>query len=629
MKEVKLTDIAANEKNAIVDGPFGSSLKLSDYVDRGIPVLQGKNITGDKFIFSDVRYISEKKAIELSRSKVVERDFLLVKIGSIGYLARIDDLHGYDYAIIPANLAKIKIDETQIYPEYFIQVFKQDFIKQKLLSICSKTAQPALSLSKIKSFKIPIPDTIDDQKRIAKVLSKAEGLIAKRKESIALLDEYVKSTFLAMFGDPVKNEKGWEKDFLENLVSSDCPLTYGIVQPGDEVSNGVPIVRPVDLIDTYVHKKYLKRIEPRISQQFSRTILKGGELLMCVRGTTGVISIAAQELRNCNVSRGLTPIWFDNSYNKYFAFNLFKSKSVQNEIAKKTYGIALKQINLSDLRKLFLINPPIELQNQFAEIVEKSEALKEKYQESLQELENLYGSLSQRAFKGELSLENVSIDDEDGGSGETEDKPIMDEKKEGEEPPSTDAPPEAEEAPKGSFDDGKGDKDNSKSPYDSKDFDTYEPFDDDGENWDTSDKDWNDEEEEKERIRTVRINNLIVDNYYAGEIANMIKRQFTGFDFRFKELVEMFENMGGSIIYYSTQELKRTKATKDVRTLLFDYLQGTNPELKLTQHFYDAKADIKLEHINLRDGNDEVLRAIDAREISYDDLCGIYFKIIK
>src|SRR5215472_5118154 len=74
-----LDAVAAQVPNAIVDGPFGSNLKLDDYVDDGIPVLQGKNITSDRFRWFDVRFISHRKADELKRSAVrvdVSRRFI-------------------------------------------------------------------------------------------------------------------------------------------------------------------------------------------------------------------------------------------------------------------------------------------------------------------------------------------------------------------------------------------------------------------------------------------------------------------------------------------------------------------------------------------------------------------------
>ena len=98
---VTLDDVAAPVKNAIVDGPFGSNLKLVDYVPEGVPVLQGKNITGDTFRWFDVRFISSRKAEELKRSSVRIGDILIVKIGSIGYSAVLDDLNGYDQRWTP------------------------------------------------------------------------------------------------------------------------------------------------------------------------------------------------------------------------------------------------------------------------------------------------------------------------------------------------------------------------------------------------------------------------------------------------------------------------------------------------------------------------------------------------
>ena len=81
MKMVTLDEVS----ESIVDGPFGSNLKTSDYVETSVPVLQGKNITGNIFSWKEIRYISPLKAQELRRSSVVIGDHLLVKIGSIGY----------------------------------------------------------------------------------------------------------------------------------------------------------------------------------------------------------------------------------------------------------------------------------------------------------------------------------------------------------------------------------------------------------------------------------------------------------------------------------------------------------------------------------------------------------------
>lgn len=193
-------ELASHVPNAIVDGPFGSNLKLSDYVDEGIPVLQGKNITSDVFQWFDVRFISDKKAEELKRSSVIVRDILLVKIGSIGYSAIVDNLHGYDFAIIPANLAKITPDPSKVEVEYLHKWLTSADAKQYLVSSASKTAQPALSLGKIKMLPVPLPP-LEEQRRIVTLLSKVEAIRKMHMSAVGELDELLASLKTEVFGE--------------------------------------------------------------------------------------------------------------------------------------------------------------------------------------------------------------------------------------------------------------------------------------------------------------------------------------------------------------------------------------------------------------------------------------------
>lgn len=221
---VKLFEVASSAKNAIVDGPFGSSLKTSDYVDNGIPVLQGKNITGNEFRFTEIRFITPQKSMELIRSKVVIGDILIVKIGSIGYAAEIDDLGGYPYAIIPANLAKISIDENKIEKKYLLQWLKTVWVKTYFEKIASKTAQPALSLGKIRELPVPLPP-LAEQQRIAAQLDTADRILRLREQAIAKLDQLAQSVFLENL-----NESVMQKVLLSDLAHMYQPKTISSKQ---------------------------------------------------------------------------------------------------------------------------------------------------------------------------------------------------------------------------------------------------------------------------------------------------------------------------------------------------------------------------------------------------------------
>ena len=245
-----------------------------------------------------------------------------------------------------------------------------------------------LSKSAMSNFSIPIPP-LSIQRSIVAELDLLHSVIEKKQEQLRALDNLAQSLFYQMFGDPITNPMGWEIKKLGEVVAEDCSLSYGIVQPGDHVENGIPVVRPIDLIDTYVYRKGLKCTSAEIASAYKRTVLKGNELLMCVRGTTGVISIASSELVGCNTTRGITPIALDEKVSKWFVYHLIKMSSYQQLIASLTYGIALKQINMKDVRTLPIILPPLPLQQSFAAKVSAIEAQKQAITQSIKDVESL------------------------------------------------------------------------------------------------------------------------------------------------------------------------------------------------------------------------------------------------
>jgi type I restriction enzyme S subunit len=194
---------------------------------------------------------------------------------------------------------------------------------------------------------------------------------------------------------------------LEDIADSDCSLSYGIVQPGEEFDEGMPIVRPTDLTTKVIRLGGLKRIDPKLAGGYKRTALQGGELLLCVRGSTGVVSIASPELVGANVTRGIVPIRFNRSLLlPEFGFYLISGGPVQSQIREKTYGTALMQINIRDLRLISLAIPPLKEQKTIAanldSLHEETQRLARLYERKLVALEALKKSLLHQAFSGKL-----------------------------------------------------------------------------------------------------------------------------------------------------------------------------------------------------------------------------------
>ena len=301
------------------------------------------------------------------------------------------------------NVAIIKTipDESKIHKRYLYYFLLNPRFQNFIRNIGGRAAQQGFNKEDISDYKLFLPP-LPDQLHIANLLSKAENLIAQRKESIHLLDEFLKSTFLEMFGDPVRNEKGWEKDKV--ISYTDC-IVPGRDKPKSFTGN-IPWFTTEDLNQKgYVtkSKKELGLSAEEIKEVRARVIPAGSVLMTCV-GDLGVISVCKED---CIVNQQLHAFISKEEINNLF---LMYSLSFQtNFMYKKATSTTVPYMNKTTCNSIPVIVPPIGLQTKFAQIVEKTEALKTQYQQSLQELENLYGSLSQKAFRGELSLKYDSL----------------------------------------------------------------------------------------------------------------------------------------------------------------------------------------------------------------------------
>ena len=342
----------------------------------------------------NVRYITESDHLCENKRTKLQKDVVLLTI--VGTIGRSCVLKGNEGCLTLQRSVTALHPSDQIMPRYLMHclIGNRHTLNQEAHGI----AQKGIYLKQLSSLSIPLPPK-STQLAIVSELDKINELIRLKKEQLKDFDNLAQSLFYKMFGDPVENEKGWEVKKLNEIVSDNCSISYGIVQPGDGVENGVPVVRPVDMTKTFVSRKGLKNTTKEISDSYKRTILKGNEILMCVRGTTGLISMATPELQGCNVTRGIAPIECGPTCDKWFVFYQILNPAIQHHIAEYTRGIALKQINMKDVRDIPLCLPPLSLQRLFAQRIEQIEREKSEVQKSIQDLETLLASRMQYWFE--------------------------------------------------------------------------------------------------------------------------------------------------------------------------------------------------------------------------------------
>lgn len=298
----------------------------------------------------------------------------------------------------------ISADKKVITPK-FLHYFCLSF---DFTTLNKGTTIPSLVKSDIAVIEIPLPP-LAEQKQIVALLEEAFAGIdeAKAKAEASLQD--AKTLFASRLQETLAQAgHGWTQMRMEEIVAPDCSLSYGIVQPGEDFSDGMPIVRPTDLTSNVIHLPGLKRIDPKLAEGYARTTLQGGELLLCVRGSTGAVSIASEELAGANVTRGIVPVRFNKAMVlPDFGFYLMSGGPVQAQIQEKTYGTALMQINIRDLRLISVSIPPLTEQKDFArkmaDFHAKVQALTDLYALKVSCFASLRNSLLSQAFAGELT----------------------------------------------------------------------------------------------------------------------------------------------------------------------------------------------------------------------------------
>jgi type I restriction enzyme, S subunit len=226
--EIKKLGELSKKKDAVVSGPFGSNLKVTDYKDEGIPILRLQNIGKGYFIDKSIKFITERKAEELKYHSFNSGDIALAKLGiPIGKTCIIPD--HFKSGIITADIVRIRPDKQVAnfkFLEYFLNT---DLSVSQLTGNISGATRPRVNLSDVRNIEIPLPP-LPEQQRIVAILDEAFAAIAKAKanaeQNLKNAKEFFESYLQGVFE---QRGEGWEGKTLnqisENLDSKRIPIT--------------------------------------------------------------------------------------------------------------------------------------------------------------------------------------------------------------------------------------------------------------------------------------------------------------------------------------------------------------------------------------------------------------------
>ena len=385
-KIIQIRGIAFNPKDI-------SDFSLPDYV----PVLKANNIKERGIDISNLIYIHRSKV--KPEQFIKKGDLLLAASSGSKDIVGKNIFFENDFEGSFGAFCKLVRPKENIHPKFVGVFFKTPIFKRHIRRLINGALINNLRNEHVDSLIIPSLN-LSDQIQIATILSKAETLIEQRKESIRLLDEFLKSTFLEMFGDT----RHYSKNDVLKTVGEVCYCRGGgtpsKAKPEYYIGD-IPWVSPKDMKWLYITTSQDKITEQAVKES-STTLIPKGAVLMVIR--SGILKSKLPLAINkvaVTINQDMKAFSSTEITSEYL---LYFFMSEEKNILKKVKGTTADNLNFDDVKKLKIKIPSQALQTQFAQVVEKTETLKEQYKNSLVELENLYGSLSQRAFKGELEF---------------------------------------------------------------------------------------------------------------------------------------------------------------------------------------------------------------------------------
>lgn len=393
-------------------------VKLEDVIEKPISgewgdegnsafVLRTTNFSNDGSLDLTDLVTRNISADKIERKKLLVGDTILEKSGGspsqpVGRVVYFDIAKNNGSKYLCNNFTSIIRPRENVHPKYLFWFLFNNHTSKKTLSYQNKTTG-IINLQTeryIKEQKIPLP-SISTQKKIAAILDKADALRKKDQQLLVKYDELLQSIFYDMFGDPVKNEKGWEKTTCEDVF--DMKLGKMLSAKNYKGTHLKPYLRNVNVQWGELDLSDVKQMDFD-EKEFKLYELKKGDILVCEGGEVGRTSIYNGEIKECCYQNALHRLRIKDSNKinrEYFSCMMFKGVT-GGMIRSITISVTIQHFTLEKFKKLKIPLPPIALQNQFATIAQNIQQQKQQVKQQITQSENLFQSLLQKAFKGEL-----------------------------------------------------------------------------------------------------------------------------------------------------------------------------------------------------------------------------------
>ncbi|MDA9347144.1 restriction endonuclease subunit S [bacterium] len=385
------------EKADIVRGvTFSKADAVGEPRDGYSPVLRAGNIQGQLILDHGLVFVPESKISEKQRLRCGDI-VMCTSSGSTEIVGKTAYSEKDWDGSFGAFCAVVRPKEGQCHPRYLFHYLQSPKFRDWTRN-SSGAGIKNIRKSELDAVEIPFPN-IDEQRRIARILDKAEAIRRKREQALELADEFLKSVFLEMFGDPLINSKSLPTKPLSDfgkIVTGNTPPRANPRNYG----NHIEWIKS-DNINTPEH--LLTKSSEHLSKEgmeLARTVPAGSILVICIAGSPSSIGKVAIADRDVALNQQINAITPNADVDQFFLYSQFLvgQRLIQSASTQSMKGMVSK----GKFKEIEFLAPEPEEQQEFGRIFKKSLHNNNILREAHQNSHNLFASLSQRAFQGKL-----------------------------------------------------------------------------------------------------------------------------------------------------------------------------------------------------------------------------------
>ena len=341
------------------------------------------------FTQSDKNYIEYVK--DTGKLKIcIEDDILIGRYGaSIGKI--LTGLAGaYNVAIV-----KTIPDEKVVSKKYLYWYLNSQYFQRFISNVGSRAAQAGFNKNDLGAAQIPLVDK-ERQEEICEVLEKANKLISLRKQQLAKLDELIKARFVEIFGDPVSNPLHWKKVKLSELADIKIGPFGSLLHKEDYVTGGHPLVNPSHIISGKIIVDNNLTLTEGKYFELSAYHLKKNDVILGRRGEMGRCAVVNEEGLLCGT--GSLLIRTNGTVTADYIQKIISFPTFKKTIEDMAVGQTMPNLNVPIVSNFMIIVPPLSVQKDYYDFVERVDQQKQTVQQSLEKLELMKKALMQEYF---------------------------------------------------------------------------------------------------------------------------------------------------------------------------------------------------------------------------------------